>query len=189
VWQADYEPFGRVQLINPSLSLNPRLPGQYFDAETGLYQNWHRDYDARLGRYLESDPIGLEGGLNPYTYVSGNPVNAVDPFGLDETTIRVPAPPFVFPKGSPGYDATLNALNALSDAMHSAVDAVKQACSEDDEEECLQEIQSCIATCISARNNKHRMPQVWGGSWWKCMTGCVSFGCQDYLDETKHGER
>jgi RHS repeat-associated protein len=62
--------------------LNLRLPGQYFDAETGLHQNGYRDYDARLGRYLESDPIGLEGGLNPYLYANANPLRYVDPAGL-----------------------------------------------------------------------------------------------------------
>ncbi|WP_434149579.1 RHS repeat-associated core domain-containing protein [Methylocaldum gracile subsp. desertum] len=82
VWQANYEPFGQASLVNPSVTLNLRLPGQYFDAETGLYQNWHRDYDPSLGRYLQSDPIGLEGGLNTYAYVGDNPVNVTDPDGL-----------------------------------------------------------------------------------------------------------
>lgn len=44
---------------------------QVFDAETGLFQNHHREYNARLGRYIESDPIGLNGGINTYSYREG----------------------------------------------------------------------------------------------------------------------
>jgi RHS repeat-associated protein len=58
------------------------LPGQYFDEETGLSYNYFRDYDPALGRYVQPDPIGLDGGLNPYLYVDGNPLRYVDPRGL-----------------------------------------------------------------------------------------------------------
>ena len=87
-WSAVYKPFGEAHSITGTESLGLRFPGQLFDPETGFHQNWQRDYDPRLGRYLQSDPIGLEGGLNTYAYVDGNPVNLIDPEGLQEALMR-----------------------------------------------------------------------------------------------------
>ncbi len=65
-----------------SFTYNLRFPGQYYDRETKLTYNYFRDYDPKLGRYIESDPIGMAGGTNTYAYVGGNPVNYTDPRGL-----------------------------------------------------------------------------------------------------------
>ena len=58
-WKANYEAFGKAR-INPASTaqINLRLPGQYFDAETGLHQNWNRDYAPGIGRYIQADPLG-----------------------------------------------------------------------------------------------------------------------------------
>jgi len=67
---------------------NLRFPGQYFDQETGTHYNYFRDYDPATGRYIESDPIGLKGGISTYTYVSSNPILRNDRFGLTEADIQ-----------------------------------------------------------------------------------------------------
>jgi RHS repeat-associated protein len=84
VWQIESKPFGETLSITGTASLNLRFPGQYFDGETGLHQNWFRDYMPKVGRYLEADPIGFASGdVNLYGYVRNDPVNGVDPEGLE----------------------------------------------------------------------------------------------------------
>jgi RHS repeat-associated protein len=99
VWDGVFDPFGNAVTVSgtnwgtgvwANFTWEPttpeptllRFPGQYADAETALNQNWRRDYDPTIGRYVESDPIGLAGGTNTYSYVFGDPVNLSDPTGL-----------------------------------------------------------------------------------------------------------
>ncbi|QJR13340.1 RHS repeat domain-containing protein [Usitatibacter palustris] len=87
-WEwAQADPFGsNAANENPTglgaFNFNLRFPGQYYDVETGNHYNYFRDYDPRIGRYAQSDPIGLRGGPSTYAYVDGNALAVVDPFGL-----------------------------------------------------------------------------------------------------------
>ena len=89
VWSADYKPFGGVNIATSEVGNNFRFAGQYYDQEIGIHYNWHRYYDPRTGRYLRSDPIGLAGGINLYSYVLNNPINKIDPDA--KFVISVPA--------------------------------------------------------------------------------------------------
>jgi RHS repeat-associated protein len=64
----------------------------YYDSETGTHYNYFRDYDPTIGRYVQSDPIGLDGGLNTYAYVYDGPLQFADTDGLRPTMGTEPDP-------------------------------------------------------------------------------------------------
>jgi RHS repeat-associated protein len=81
VWTASYTPFGGVRTTTGT-PVNARFPGQWFQAESGLHQNWMRDYDPTTGRYLQADPLGLVDGASVYGYARQSPMMYTDPRGL-----------------------------------------------------------------------------------------------------------
>jgi len=86
VWEGRALAFGEAQVQAGNLvENNLRLPGQYYDQETNTHQNYFRDYDPRIGRYPQADPIGLAGGVNRHSYVRSNPLRYADPLGLWST--------------------------------------------------------------------------------------------------------
>jgi RHS repeat-associated protein len=102
MWQWDnVDPFGaNAANTNPAgqgtFTYNVRFPGQYYDVEVGTNYNYYRDYDPAVGRYEQSDPLGLGGGLNTYGYTSDSPLGTVDSLGLVSTAgagvLPVPTP-------------------------------------------------------------------------------------------------
>jgi RHS repeat-associated protein len=78
VWQARLDPYGAAHIQSKvALDMPLRFPGHYFDSETGLHYNRFRYYSPELGRYLQSDPLGIAGSVNLYAYTH-NPLKQVD---------------------------------------------------------------------------------------------------------------
>ena len=100
-WSQSHSAFGEATIDEDPdgdgtvITYNQRFPGQYFDGESGLHYNYFRDYDPGTGRYVQSDPIGLIGGLNTYGYVLQNPLRYTDFNG------NAPKPPNTGKSGKP----------------------------------------------------------------------------------------
>jgi RHS repeat-associated protein len=112
VWSWTYvsNPFGELAVASSQgYTFNLRLPGQYFDAESGLSYNVNRDYEPAIGRYIQSDPIGLAGGTSTYLYTSGRPLINTDPLGEDDSPSMYnpnfwnPGSPLAGPSCDDGY--------------------------------------------------------------------------------------
>jgi RHS repeat-associated protein len=82
VWKWDNtDAFGANVPSVATIEFNLRFAGQYFDKESNLHYNYHRTYNPKTGRYIQSDPLGLAAGNNTYGYVDGNSLSEIDPTG------------------------------------------------------------------------------------------------------------
>ena len=134
VWSAVYDAYGEAHQDVALVENNLRFPGQYFDEETGLHYNWHRYYDPQTGRYLTPDPIGLKGGMNLFLYAGANPINAIDPKGLQKIYGN-----WCGPDWTGGYDKPWDQLT--EDEKQSVTSAV------DELDSCCETHDKCYAKC------------------------------------------
>jgi RHS repeat-associated protein len=131
----------------PAVTFNLRYPGQYFDQESNLHYNYHRSYSSTTGRYTQADPIGLDGGWNRFGYVGQNPLSFTDSLGLASTSSNMSPVP--------------------------GVQGAAELCFSDG---CATEKQRCLALCSDARYDPD-MRNIWGGSFRRCMNGCIPARC------------
>ena len=205
VWRWDSEPYGATAADeDPDDDLtdfvyNLRFPGQYFDQETGLHYNYFRDYDAATGRYVESDPIGLDGGLNTYLYAEANSLRYTDAEGLQIGAEALPAPGVaeaaaaaaraaaaagvgvgaaaaVASAGMAGYGlGTLLYPGYVEPWLSPAIDWM---CMDSEEERCRKVKHECIAAC-----SEFGLPTKYrdGVSFRRCIRNCMERrGCFNF---------
>jgi RHS repeat-associated protein len=110
-----YDSFGKQTASSGTITNPFQFAGREFDQETGIYENRFRYYDQSAGRFLSEDPLAFGGGTNFYAYVTNDPVDIVDPFGLKGRRRPALPPP-------PVPDPLPNAIGRAYDAWNGCVE-------------------------------------------------------------------
>ncbi|MEE4599831.1 MAG: RHS repeat-associated core domain-containing protein, partial [Desulfobacteraceae bacterium] len=171
VWKAKYTSFGEADIEDDSIFENHlRFAGQYLDEETGLHYNWNRYYDSAIGRYLTTDPLGIQKEeINLFLYVKANPIRYIDNTGLltcgsGRNEPFVPDNPFGF-----GFSDCCQ----QHDDCYGTCGAEKTQC-DDNFEQCM--INSCISEG-QGRPLRQALCRSWARrySWWVRNAGGSAF--------------
>jgi RHS repeat-associated protein len=167
---------------------NLRFPGQYYDAEIALHYNYFRDYEANTGRYTESDPIGLMGGINTYSYALESPFGLSDPYGLDVKVCYYPSFPTHVGFGvvgdgngnTSGFYPKPGAMNRAGAGSGLPVDGDVREDQPEDDMQCKiissdEDADDCMRSCQKKRKNNP-------GKYHIVIRNCKNF-VQDCLKE------
>lgn len=198
LWRWEGDAFGNtaanedVDADTNLLTMPLRFPGQYKDPESGLNYNYFRDYNPATGRYVQSDPIGLIGGLNTYGYVGASPLMYYDPEGkfaifapliLALGEISLPATSALGGAAFLSVGAMIYGGVSDSAAAGSGAGAEKKGWPTTKEEECkgddpdcARERAECLVMCAEAAGDTDRK-HVYGGSMAQCMLNCLPVKC------------
>ena len=173
IWSWHSDPFGKTAVNDDpdndgnKFTFNLRFAGQYYDSETGLHYNYFRDYAPSTGRYVQSDPIGLAGGLNTYGYVDQNPIIGIDPRGLVKLYGS-----WCGPDWTGGFRKSYNELDAIQrKAVLPPVDDLDQCCQSHDityascrekypcdpeaRKKCFKEADRNLSSCANSSGDGH----------------------------------